>query len=450
MRSLLISAYVLNNQSSEATKLISEALKKNGKDVSALIEQGRLLLVEGKFEDVERDMRNVIQSTPNLAEAHYLLARALRKSKKLTARQELTQALALDPRLLAARTDLSEMLRESNAFPAAQELVDQAPPDQRRSLELTIEQNWIWIAKGDHAALQKGFDALRKPVQIPTLLIQDSVFQTQRKEYPAAIQQAEAALKINPRDLRAVDALASAYVSQKLVGEAIAKVRERADAEPGSAQLRYYYATWLLKADRKEEARLALRKALEIDGAFVPARLTMAQVELADRAYDAARQEVNSVLRAETRNAPALMLAGVIEESSGNFDGAIQAYRKVREADATNPLAMNNLAYLLAEHGGDLDEALKYAEEAMRVAPESGDVADTLGWILFRRGMFDNAVRHLQEADKRRPAAVTKYHLAMAYHRSGAKDRALESFSAGMKINPDLMEAKLAQAFLAK
>lgn len=450
-RSLLVAAYVLTNQRPLAAKVLADALSKNGKDASALLERGRMYLADGKYDEVERDMRSVIQLTHNSAEAHYLLARALRKStSKGVARQELAEALRLDPRLLAARTDMSWSYREVNQLDAAQRTLDAAPADQRQSLELTIEQNWIWLAKGEAAQLQKSFEALRKPVQDATLLVQEAVFRNQQKDYAGAIQRAEEALRVNPRDLRALEAMTNAYVAQRQVLTAIGRVKDYADAQPRSAQLRYYLATWQLKADRKDEARSTLEKAIAIDGTFEAARLTMAQLEAAAGRYDAARQQVEAILQKAPRDKSAWMLSGAIEEGARNYEGAIQAYSKAVDLDDANAGALNNLAYLMVEHTADLDQALKYAQRAKQISPDSADVNDTLGWIYFHRGAYKTAIQHLEMSDKGRTAAITKYHLAMAYHRAGERDRAMQALMAGSKLDPSLVEAKMATQLLSR
>ena len=49
--------------------------------------------------------------------------------------------------------------------------------------------------------------------------------------------------------------------------------------------------------------------------------------------------------------------------------------------------AANNLAWVLAAHGGDKDKALALAQIATELVPEDPHVSDTLGWILYRRGV---------------------------------------------------------------
>ena len=49
--------------------------------------------------------------------------------------------------------------------------------------------------------------------------------------------------------------------------------------------------------------------------------------------------------------------------------------------------AANNLAWILSEHGGDKDRAPALAQTVKGQAPEDPRVSDTLGWILYRRGV---------------------------------------------------------------
>ena len=64
--------------------------------------------------------------------------------------------------------------------------------------------------------------------------------------------------------------------------------------------------------------------------------------------------------------------------------------------DATNVIALNNLAYLLARDNPD--EAVKLAQQAVELAPENADVQDTLGWVYYRKGLYSAALPYLQAA----------------------------------------------------
>ena len=59
-------------------------------------------------------------------------------------------------------------------------------------------------------------------------------------------------------------------------------------------------------------------------------------------------------------------------------------------------VAANNLAWLYAENGGNLDVALSLAQTASQQAPDDPKVNDTLGWIFYKKSLAGQAVAALQ------------------------------------------------------
>ena len=107
---------------------------------------------------------------------------------------------------------------------------------------------------------------------------------------------------------------------------------------------------------------------------------------------------------------------------------------------------LNNLAYLLAD-SNQADEALKYAQEAKEMAPDSAAVDDTLGWTYFRKGLYKLAVTYLESAAAKEGTARRKYHLAMAYLKTGDPKRGRQVLEVAMKMDPKLPEADMARQF---
>ena len=77
-----------------------------------------------------------------------------------------------------------------------------------------------------------------------------------------------------------------------------------------------------------------------------------------------------------------------IELQAGNSAAAIAQYRKVLEKDSRNLMALNGLAYLLADQANQPDEALQYAQQAKELAPNNAAVDDTLGWVYYCKGLY--------------------------------------------------------------
>jgi tetratricopeptide (TPR) repeat protein len=90
-------------------------------------------------------------------------------------------------------------------------------------------------------------------------------------------------------------------------------------------------------------------------------------------------------------------------------------------------VALNSLAYLWAEDGRRLDEALVLQKRALEQEPFSGAFQDTMGWIQFRRGRIDEALRHLEFADRYQPDEPEIIeHLAEVLRASGLTEEAAE------------------------
>ncbi|HVY93926.1 MAG TPA: tetratricopeptide repeat protein, partial [Bryobacteraceae bacterium] len=117
---------------------------------------------------------------------------------------------------------------------------------------------------------------------------------------------------------------------------------------------------------------------------------------------------------------------------------ARQAYERAVELLPDNPLALNNLALLLANDPVSLDKALGYAIHAQRLMPESMQITDTVGWIYLKQnkpaqaaGLFQTAV----SADSSNPEF--HYHYAMALHREGKGEEAARECRAALAHAPD-------------
>ena len=142
------------------------------------------------------------------------------------------------------------------------------------------------------------------------------------------------------------------------------------------------------------------------------------------------------------------VLLGQAAMLTGNAQEAIQHYRVVVDGNPTNTVAMNNLAYLLSENADKTDEALKYAQRAKELQPDRADITDTLGWILFRKGVYDQAIGYLQEAANKDRSALYKYHLGIACWKAGKREHGREVLAAALRQDPNLPEARLANEAL--
>jgi tetratricopeptide (TPR) repeat protein len=97
--------------------------------------------------------------------------------------------------------------------------------------------------------------------------------------------------------------------------------------------------------------------------------------------------------------ASVMLLAASIDENlpTPNPDAAIAAYRRALHLDPKQPVAQNNLAYLLLTKGSDLDEARQLAEQAVAAAPADANYYDTLARVYAKTGKRDRAIATFQK-----------------------------------------------------
>jgi tetratricopeptide (TPR) repeat protein len=119
-----------------------------------------------------------------------------------------------------------------------------------------------------------------------------------------------------------------------------------------------------------------------------------------------------------------------------------------------NPLAYNNLAYVMLEQGGNGNVALSMAQTARRGIPESPNAADTLGWAYYRKGAYKSALNLFKEAitlNKDHPGDATfHYHLGLAYQKTDQTALAKQQFERALKINPSFSNAEDARKLLTE
>jgi tetratricopeptide (TPR) repeat protein len=112
-------------------------------------------------------------------------------------------------------------------------------------------------------------------------------------------------------------------------------------------------------------------------------------------------------------------LQGSIYERQKKYDQAEQAFRQVLQQNPSNSMALNYLGYMLADRNTHLEEALNLIKKALDFDPQNGAYLDSLGWVYFKLGNYDQAEENLRRAaDKSPNDATVQDHLGELYART--------------------------------
>jgi len=252
------------------------------------------------------------------------------------------------------------------------------------------------------------------------------------------------------------DEVLRALVDHRLAGDqnkaALLAIDAALVAHPDHAAFHDTRGFVLLRQDRRDDARKAYDKAVELDPESAEAQAGLAT--LAAQAGDLT-QAVKLFDRA-TGLAPGRSSyrysAAQLALATGDTAGAEMRLREVVRRSPGHAGARNDLAWILAERAEELDYALELIEQAQRLDP-SPDFLDTLGWVRFRRGELTAAVDALEEAvSSRAESPSIRYRLGMALSKLGDKERAKEMLEAAIEAGsfPEAADARRELAELEK
>jgi len=127
----------------------------------------------------------------------------------------------------------------------------------------------------------------------------------------------------------------------------------------------------------------------------------------------------------------------------GNVEDTIAQLSKVIEQDRNHVQALNYLAFTYAELGRNLEEAMGLAQRAIELQPGDGYIMDTLGWIFFKKGDNESAIKYLEAAySAKNDEAIIAEHLGDAYLRHQMWQKAQKMYQRAAAMDVDSNQLK--------
>ena len=128
---------------------------------------------------------------------------------------------------------------------------------------------------------------------------------------------------------------------------------------------------------------------------------------------------------------------GAICDQAGMPERAEQIFQQCLEEFDDAHAVMNYLAYMWAEKDVHLDEALAHITRALEFEPENGAYIDTLGWVLYKKGLYREALEQIAKAHEilgDDPTIVD--HLGDIWNALGETEKAVDSWSESFVLDP--------------
>lgn len=438
-------------RSDEAYKRLAAVLAADPNQLQALLLKSGFLLADGKLDEAVQVATAAVESHRDAPAAFYALGRAQAEHKQTDAAIAAYQeAVRLNPLATDAKVALSRLQLAAGRAESSLALAEDALKTQPQNADARLVLVQGLISKGDLQRAQTELDGLKATYPNSAAVHLQLGMLLGRKRQPAEAQREfERALELRPDLLEATAGLVALDLSQKRFDQAKARVDElvkNPGAKPAAAMLagRTYAALGDLKT-----AEQLLRRVLAGDPSYLAAYAALGQIYAKQGRLDAALVEFDTLVQRNPKAVAALTLSGMILESQGKTAAAQARFERVLQVDAEAPVAANNLAWLYAANGGNLDLALQLAQTAKRKLPDTAEVNDTLGYIYYKKNLPALAIPPLRASAEKDPTnAVYHYHLGLAYARAGDNTQASQSLTRALAIAPNFNGAQDARSVL--
>jgi len=448
-----IQLLILKNRLEEAGKLNDEVLKLNPHEVDALVYRGQIQLRRNDAGGAVDSLQDALKNDPGNATAHYQLGVAFEmQHNDARAESEWREAVRLRPDLTDAQRALAALeIRRGDVdalMQTAQQIITGAPQAPDGYLYRALAEMYRQKYSDSEQDLTK---AMGLAPGSPAPYVQMGNLHQRQKQYAEAIKFYQQALDKDAASTDALQGIMNVYLAQKQPDQAVAAARTQIAKSPNSSGLYDLLGTALF--DNKKDlsaAEAAFHKAIDLDKNNSDALLKLGEVQAAQGSVSQALALYRQSIKDHPREIAFYILAGEMYESQSDWNDAKGMYQKALEIQPDNPLASNNLAYVMLQQGGNVDVALAMAQTARRGMPDSSNAADTLGWAYFQKGVYQSAIDMFQESlrlNEKKGAAddpTVHYHLGLAYQKAKQPAQARQQLERVLKINPNNSDARKA------
>jgi cellulose synthase operon protein C len=448
-----IQLLILKNRLDEATKLDSEILKANPKDVDALIYKGQVQIRRNDPSGAIDSLQNALRTDAENAVAHYQLGNAFAEQHNETrAESEWREAVRIRPDMTDAQRALAGLELRRGDLEAVLQTAQQIIKAEPGAPDGFILKDIAELAHQKYSdAQQDAEQAASRAPQSPAPFIQLGNIQLVQKHYVDAEKFYQQALDKDPSSAEGLSGLMNTYFAEKQSDKAIAAAYAQIGKSPNNSNFYDLLGTALFNVKKDlPGAEANLRKAIQLDKNNVDALEKLGKVQVQEGSVDQALALYQQSIKDNPREVGFYILCGELYEAKKNWDQAKSLYQQALALSPDNPLASNNLAYVILEQGGNVDVAMGMAQTARRGMPDSPNAADTLGWAYYQKGIYQSAISQFQEAlrltEKRGGPddADLHYHLGLAYQKTNQTALARQQLEKAVKLSPNNADARKA------
>lgn len=370
--------------------------------------------------EVFKNLNKALEIQPNFTPARMAMAAAFaRRGDFNEAIHELVVVLEREPGNDQARMQLASLYLQTRQFIPLRKVLEEGASLQPK------DATWIYM-QAKAALEEKKTDVYQQKLReayslskAPQILSELALSYIDGRKYRDAIAVLEAESNVLGKSSELQALMGRAQQGLNQVSDAKATFKRAIDLsrDPGE----FFYVVRQMVATQGAQATITELEPLAEESS--PRKDTI-QIALARlwselKAYDKALGYLRPIDRQMSKDDPLRVLFdkdyAYTLHRNGNVEESRAVYTRIVDRSPKDPIALNNLAFLLAVDLNNPKEALPYAQRAFTLMPEDAGVLDTMGWVQFLLGQRDEAYDLLRKSVDLKPFSGNTYHLALVY-----------------------------------
>jgi putative PEP-CTERM system TPR-repeat lipoprotein len=451
-RSRLATIAYQAGRTAEGHQLIDETLKTEPSSGRALLTKAGFLFQEGKLMPALDRARAALDADPDSLPSRYMLGSIYKQQNDLqSAQRQYEEILRLNPESIAAQMELATVHMARGATEPARAAAEVAAKARPRNIDAQIVLLRSLIASGDVARADPLMTALVGTAgDRGDLQWMAGMLQLRKGNRTQARAYFDRALTLQPDAIEPLDGLIALDLASGQGAAARARIDAQLRARPKSAGLLMLAARVYSTLEDFPAAERAAKAAITIDPREPAAYEQLMRGYASQGQLERGLRELEAMAQRDPAAAGPPIMIGVILQAQKRPSDAQAWFEKALAIDPRSPVVAANLAWLYAEQGGDLDEALRLGLLAKSQLPERPEIDDTLGWVYYKRGNIARAIPLLEQSVNRDPQrAVYQYHLGLAYAKAGDTANARAALQLALRRDSGFEGAANARAVLA-
>lgn len=389
----------------------------------------------GNLGNAALELEKVAQMVPLSTEIQIRLGSVYRKLKRFDESiSSYKKALLIDPSSYDARLGLAttyEFMEEYDKAISEYRMIENENPAIKRSIiDILLALKRYEDANTECSQLIQSLPFDKQ------LRFKKALISYEQKKYSESLDELLICRSLDPSNKYVHYYLSKACFKKEMFDEARGSIDEALRLDPEFGDALIFSAFLYMEEGMGEKTVKYLKEAIKLGfdhaNAYYLLGYSYAKLEEFGRAISAYKLSLD-----KNPSDPEVWFSlGVAYDKSGRWEDAIVSFKKVISLDSTNSSAYNYMGYLMADKGINLDESLNLIEKALKLEPDNGYYIDSLGWVYFRLGRLDDALRELKRALTISKDPVIYEHLGDVYYELGMKEEAMAQWEKSLQLGP--------------